>query len=202
MNYKEVEKLLEKKLQNPNFKLSPEQTLDVINHCVETVEQKNKNLQNKNGIILIGNSGSGKSTLVNYLAGCSLEMVKSNENDYRILSEEIIVVKPISRGGKKNEIMKIGHTDISETFLLNSYFENNLKYFFIDCPGFRDNRGEVINISNSINIRYLLAKIQNLKVMIVVNYQSLLNDRSSSFRDLIFNLKSLFGNEKNISETN
>ena len=57
--------------------------------------------------------------------------------------------------------MKIDHTHISEIFLLNSYFENNLKYFFIDYPGFRDNREEVINISNSINIRYLLARIQN-----------------------------------------
>ena len=61
-------------------------------------------------------------------------------------------------------------------------------------PGFLDNRGAVINIANAINIKLALAAVASARVIVLINYHSLLADRANGVRQLATMLLDLFGN--------
>ena len=62
-----------------------------------------------------------------------------------------MVVKSRKEGGSLEEIMPIGHSKRSTTFM--PQIESGPKgVIYCDCPGFLDNRGKEINIANAVNI--------------------------------------------------
>jgi energy-coupling factor transporter ATP-binding protein EcfA2 len=105
-------------------------------------------------VIFVGNTGSGKSTLVNYLNGCQFECVtreeaglqgRPEEEAYRIKADSVV-----------REIMPIGHSNASKTTMPDVTRSDTGGLTFVDCPGFLDNRGFVINVANAINIRQVV----------------------------------------------
>jgi hypothetical protein len=104
-------------------------------------------------------------------------------------------VKPKSQGGAMDEVMAIGHSMVSKTFLPQVVTDPNDLFTICDCPGFLDNRGAVINVANACNIRLCLTQADSVKVVILLNFNSLKADRARGFTDLLEILNHLFGNE-------
>lgn len=103
-------------------------------------------------VIVIGDTGVGKSTILTFLSG-----------------EEMTVrydgLKPILEC--PNSAVKIGHEKYSETSIPNKLVIDNLAFY--DCPGFRDNKGEEYEISNSFFVQRLLDIYQSVKIVILID---------------------------------
>jgi hypothetical protein len=194
----DVKKLLEKKLKDKHFELTPLQSIALISYCINIGNEEKKKTNGKDVTIIIGNTGAGKSTTINYLLGCTMEIKEVDEDDDDIINETIVVVVPKSEGGKRDEVMKIGHSTLSFTFVPEIVQDSETGLIIMDCPGFLDNRGSEINISNAVNIRNITSCAKNFKAIIVVNSGAFYVDRTKCFGDTIKNCVELFGSEENV----
>ena len=89
------------------------------------------------------------------------------------------------------EMMRIGHTNKSDTFI--PAVESDDAFTYLDCPGFLDNRGAEINISNAVNIKSAVSIASAVRVLVLINYNSLLADRGRGIRETMKVLIDLFG---------
>ena len=178
------------KLKNPKKELSIEDSIGLLIDCISQGQIEAKKAHEKDVIIFIGNTGAGKSTMVNFLYGCEMQEQSAKELQLKLL-EPVITVK-----GK--ELMPIGHTKQSKTFMpqIENDAPNNFTY--IDCPGFLDNRGPEINIANAVNIKNAIKEAKSVKVIILISYASLKADRSRGLNDMLKISSSLFGNSDNL----
>ena len=79
------------------------------------------------------------------------------------------------------------------TFIPGVATSEALGVTFMDCPGFLDNRGAVINIANAVNIKQAIHAAKDVVVVILLNYASLIADRGRGLRELVQILQDLFG---------
>ena len=94
------------------------------------------------------------------------------------------------------EVMAIGHEAVSFTFMPE--IAASSAFTFVDCPGFTDNRGAEINISNAVNTRAMLAQAAGVRVLVLLNYNSLLADRGKGIKELAGIFVSLFGDSERL----
>ena len=132
-------------------------------------------------LMVIGNTGAGKSTMINYLHGCIMERFKQGAKKMVRVKEDSEVV----------EMMKIGHTNQSMTFIPD--LEADEWFTYLDCPGFLDNRGAEINIANAVNIKSAVCEARAVRVLVLINYNSILADRGRGLRETLKVLIGLFG---------
>ena len=164
--------------------LTKPQQIELLSACMAIGRTQAKNAIGKDAIVVIGNTGAGKSTFVNYLAGCKLEMRKAKDIGLTGVLGKVMVVKGTADGGPKNEIMKIGHSKKSQTFVPEIATVDGLT--FIDAPGFLDNnRGAEINIANAVNIRAALAQASSVRVLVLINFMSLKADRARGLTQML-----------------
>jgi ribosome biogenesis GTPase A len=187
---KEANILLAKKLADPEYALSDQESITLLTHCVNEGEQNAKQIKGKDALIVIGNTGAGKSTFLNYLMGCKLQL-----EDPEVLGipglDDIVVVSADSR---VKEVMPIGHTKQSKTFIPQIEIDRSeIGLAYCDCPGFLDNRGVEVNIANAVNIRRALQSAQSVKMLILINYHTLKADRVRGLRDMLLISRQLFG---------
>ena len=97
----------------------------------------------------------------------------------------------VRRSSEPPELMQIGHSNQSMTFMPN--VEQGDDFVYIDCPGFLDNRGSELNIANACNIKQALQSARSVKVLVLLNYYSLKADRGRGLTDLVWILEHLFG---------
>ena len=76
-----------------------------------------------------------------------MEFVKRDVGDGAI--KEVVQV---SEASERDELMKIGHRQKSETFIPE--IRDDEFFVYVDCPGYLDNRAPIINIANAVNIRH------------------------------------------------
>jgi hypothetical protein len=191
-----VENLLELKLKNPALELSADESIALLTHCMTLGNQEAQKASDNELIVVIGNTGSGKSAFVNYLYGCKMKRVKPQDLGITGL-QKVIVVKGSSEGGPLDEIMPIGHTKKSMTFMPKiAQDQQGLSY--CDCPGFLDNRGIEINIANAINIKNAFSRANSIKIIMLINYYSLGADRARGLSDMIKISCDLFGSKENL----
>jgi len=182
--------LREEKLKNPKKELTIEESIGLLIHCISQGQIEAKKAEEKDVIIFIGNTGAGKSTTVNYLYGCKMQLQSAEELGIDVLDPVVTVM------GK--ELMPIGHTKESKTFMPQIENDKQNNFTYIDCPGFLDNRGPEINIANAVNIKNAIKESKSVKVLMLINYFSLKADRARGLSDMLKISTSLFGNSQNL----
>ena len=143
-------------------------------------------MKGKDLVIVIGNTGAGKSTTINYLIGCDM---------YRNEKDNIAV----KNDSKIPPIVNIGHGFVSETFIPGVSAEYN-GITYADCPGFKDNRGEEINIANAINIRNMVRDAKSVRALILIEFANLISNRAQNLSELIKISTKLFNGEESLKK--
>eukprot|EP00928_Gymnodinium_smaydae_P061201 TRINITY_DN45344_c0_g1_i1.p1 TRINITY_DN45344_c0_g1~~TRINITY_DN45344_c0_g1_i1.p1 ORF type:complete len:952 (-),score=99.80 TRINITY_DN45344_c0_g1_i1:132-2987(-) len=178
------------KIEMPAVCLSVGESRDCLVSCVEYGKIQARQAESKDVVVVLGNTGAGKSAFINLLHGCTFELN----------AEDRMAVQPESEVG---ELMKIGHTNKSETFapqveMAASSFGDG--FAFADCPGFLDNRGFEINVANAVNVKQTLAAAATVRIVVIINYHSLLADRGKGVSDLLHILGGLFGDVESLKK--
>lgn len=63
--------------------------------------------------------------------------------------------------------IKIGHNKYSETSIPTKVVIDNMAFY--DCPGFKDNKGEEFEISNSFFVQRLLDIYEKVKIILIID---------------------------------
>jgi hypothetical protein len=100
-----------------------------------------------------------------------------------------------------DEIMPIGHEKRSKTFLphIEGDPRQEAPYAYCDCPGFLDNRWAEVNIANAVNIRRALQEASSVRLLILINYDTLKVDRGRGLSDMLRICTQLFGSSDQLS---
>ena len=164
--------------------LSEDDSLAVLSACIEIGQSRAELAKGKTAVMVIGNTGAGKSTFVNYMLNCTLEKVllAGGEKVY-VVSEK----SPIK------EVMPIGHSKTSCSFMPELAEAIDMNAIVVDCPGFIDNRGAEISIANAANIKAVMAMANGVTLVLLLNYHSLKADRGRGQLELLKILEDLFG---------
>ncbi|MCB9093236.1 MAG: hypothetical protein H6620_11820, partial [Halobacteriovoraceae bacterium] len=109
-----------------------------------------------------------------------------------------VIVKAEKNGGTKDEVMPIGHSRQSKTFMPQIEGDPKIQNTYMDCPGFLDNRGFEINIANAVNIKNAIQSSKTAKVIILINYHSLKAERGRGLTEMLKITYNLFDNEQNL----
>ena len=192
----ELYPLIQERLADPQKTFECSEQIALLTDCMRYGQVNAEKILGKDAVIVLGNTGAGKSTFINYLAGCQLE--EKCDEDYDEDHESVLVVKNRASGGTRDEVMPIGHDGASKTFMPHIVEIDSWTY--CDCPGFSDNRGAEINIANAVNIKQALSRATSIRIVVLVNYQSLKVDRGNSFRGLLRTFTDLLGSEAAIVE--
>lgn len=127
-------------------------------------------------ILVIGDTGVGKTTMLSYLASKKL-VVKAHGLNTILDSSS-------------NDGLKIGHDRFSETRIPHKIVIDGLAFF--DCSGFKDNRGEEYEISNSFFVQRLFEIYKDIKILLIIDEHSVSEARADKLPKLIRNLLKSF----------
>lgn len=183
-----VAALIQRKLTSRHLYLSIDDGLSMLQYCFEQGRVNAEQIAGETVVMIIGNTGAGKSTFVNYLAGCTLES-KYVVSDI----DKVVAVKPVSEGGRRDELAKIGHGKISQTFMPNVIKDDVSGLCFCDCAGFLDSRGTEISIANTVNLITTLNSAKAVKVVLLITRDTLKANRGKGLVDLLTVCTKLFG---------
>jgi hypothetical protein len=125
---------------------------------------------------VIGDTGVGKTTILSFLARRKL-YIKINGLNTILDSDD-------------QDGLRIGHDKFSETRVPSKVIIDHLVFF--DCSGFKDNRGEEFEISNSFFVQRLFDIYQNIKILLIVDESSISEARADKLPKLIRNLLKAF----------
>ncbi|WP_341751254.1 hypothetical protein [Candidatus Tisiphia endosymbiont of Piscicola geometra] len=162
------------------------QAQDLITKGMSNVES----LEEKENTIIIGNTRGGKSTVINYLLSNPLKVTKLDPNakgkDGKVL--KIFAVDPTAGP-------EIGATGGSMTTVPKKWYnpDGAYKKAIWDCPGFGDNRGPAVEISNAYLLSKLLSNARNIKIVLVSDIDDITSDNPAGFVRLIKQVNYLFG---------
>jgi len=171
-------------LANLAAPLSEDDSLAVLSACIEIGQSRAELAKGKTAVMVIGNTGAGKSTFVNYMLNCTLEKVLLAGG------KKVYVVSDTS---PIKEVMPIGHSKTSCSFMPELAEAIDMNAIVVDCPGFIDNRGAEISIANAANIKAVMAMANGVILVLVLNYHSLKADRGRGQLELLKILEDLFG---------
>lgn len=178
-----------KKLANPKeVEFSASESVLCIQSCIQMSQAEFEKARGKDIVLIIGETGTGKSTVVNYLSGCKMEPRKEG-------GRRQVIVSPSS---PIREIMPIGHTD-SKT-LIPQIHSHAGGPTFCDCPGFFDDRGAEINISNAVNIKNLVKSARSVRILILLSYKTLEDKRGIILKRIRETVDSLLGKKNSLVE--
>ena len=189
--------LLQQKLKNPQMPLSIEQSIELLTRCIAYGDLQAEKATGTENVIMIGSYGSGVSTLGNALCGCHFKLVSLRELGVQGLVKAV-VVKDHKEGGPRDEVMKIGHSKNYKTYITQVAGVDGQSYTLADCPNILVNRGSEINIANTINLAKIMSKAKRVKVVLLINFHSLLADRGRGLTEMLKIALFLFGTPENI----
>lgn len=98
----------------------------------------------------------------------------------------------------QDQTVKIGHEKFSETSVPNKILIDNIAFY--DCPGFRDNKGEEFEISNSFFVQRLLDIYPKVKIVLLVDESHISEARADKLPRLTKNLLKSFKTFEDIKE--
>lgn len=198
--HERVVALIQHKLANPEAYMSAADSLAVLKHCVEQGRENAQRISGRSAVMVVGNTGAGKSTFLNYVGGCTMESKSAKSMGIKGTMGHVVVVKPVSEGGMRDELVTIGHGNVSQTFLPNVLIDDETELCFCDCPGFLDNRGTEFNIANAVNLTTTLGQAKEVKVVVLISYDTIKADRGRGMSELITICTNLFGSVDKIKQ--
>lgn len=95
-------------------------------------------------------------------------------------------------------MIKIGHEKYSETSIPTRAIIQNMAFY--DCPGFRDNKGEEYEISNSFFVQRLLDIYDKVKIVLMIDESHITESRADKLPRLTKNLLRSFRSFQEIME--
>jgi GTPase Era involved in 16S rRNA processing len=171
-----------------NLSIPKANDLEEIFKAINYGYEKLSGILDKKVVLVIGNTGSGKSTLVNYLTGKNLIADKpeksTRKNEFHITSKDEVECK-ISHESAKS-CTTIPNRDASTS---NVYW---------DCPGFKDTRGFKQDIVNQFYINNIFNKIEDIKVLVVIDEATLDSTKGKIFDELVTTLNQMFKNSDEV----
>jgi GTPase Era involved in 16S rRNA processing len=135
-------------------------------------------------VLVIGDTGVGKSTIMSFLSGSSLVVRYEG-------------LKPTLDNASASKI-KIGHEKYSETSVPTKVVIEDMAFY--DCPGFKDNKGEEYEISNSFFVQRLLDIYQKVKLVLIIDESHISEARADKLPKLIRNLHRSFKTFEDIKD--
>lgn len=199
MEFSSGRALHEHKQRNPSCQLSTSQSMDLLNMYITEGIANSQKLSGKEVIVVLGSSGVGKSTFLNYLMGCKLTSKDAEEMGIEGLEDKVVTVLPLSEGGPLDEIMPIGHGRKTKTFLpqIEGSRSHESPYAYCDCPTFLERWPEV-NIANVVSMRIALRETRNVRLVVLINYNSLAANRGRGLADTLQICLRLFGSSHQV----
>ena len=181
------------KLNSPKTPFTIFQSIECIHSCIEVGKKVHPSQETAHPMVcVVGNTGAGKSAFLNFIAGCTLYMrPATNEDDS--FAEEVLDVLPVSKGGTRDLVMEIGHSQKSTTFVPEVLHDGGID--FVDSPGNGDNRGPEFSIANAVNTRSVLTKAPTARVVVLIKASSIEADRGQGLTNIIQMLTKLFGHD-------
>ncbi len=150
--------------------------LDALQQEISTVSQRasvNRAIHpDVNSIIVIGKTGHGKSTLVTHLAGRQLQATLGQRGN--------IILDTLTPLDGFN----IGHGARAGTQIPTSWFDEQSRTVYWDCPGFSAPEGAQEDILNAYSVQQLFKTPSNTKIVIAIKSSDLL-DRGTVFGEIL-----------------
>ena len=137
--------------------------------------------------LLVGITGAGKSTLFDYLN--DLPLVSFNKSGFSKLKVPTELLNEV----QKKVYASIGHGGTSETTIPNFYSNSKLKSTLVDCAGEFDNKDILQSIVNSYFKYDLALASQRVKIIMVINYETILNNRGVTLSQFMGELECFIG---------
>lgn len=106
-------------------------------------------------------------------------------------------LKPVLANVGKS-VIKIGHEKFSETSIPTKVLIQGMAFY--DCPGFKDNKGEEYEISNSFFVQRLLDIYPKVKIVLVIDESHISEDRADKLPKLLRNLHKSFKSFSDIQD--
>lgn len=154
---------------------------DVIEEIMRFIEEGSKafNLSDSDDIVaILGNTGAGKTTFTHFIAADNdlLTSVKADPDDD--WSNLYVIEDEYDKISKPNE------TTISKTIVPELVIdENGISWY--DCPGFSDTRNTTVEISSTFFINQIIEHAKRIKIIFVVNQDSVTPSGSRSDFDTL-----------------
>lgn len=143
---------------------------DILKFVNES-QAKLKLSNNSDIILVIGNTGSGKSTLVHYVTGDFSKIISKEPENQNAIDFEI-----------EDGLDMSGHitsTTESRTFQPERNIDEDQNIWY-DCPGFQNTWNESMEIAATFLIRNVIESASRVKLVLVVDYDSITNGHSTT----------------------
>ncbi|KAL7561438.1 hypothetical protein ACA910_009294 [Epithemia clementina (nom. ined.)] len=143
----------------------------------------------KHVVLVLGKTGAGKSLLIQGIAGRKITKAVVTHSSCGQTVEKTVFVA-------NNELpgFEIGHAKKSMTKCIRCFAPERssgtkAKCLYVDSPGSEDTDGPEIDVATSVMINHVVRRCKSLRFVFLINYVSLLEDRGSSMRAVLKQIK-------------
>ncbi|KAG7352611.1 von Willebrand factor type A domain containing protein [Nitzschia inconspicua] len=156
--------------------------MHLLMSCIKSGENALKDVVGQDVIAVVGKTGTGKSTLIQGIAGKTFR-----ETCHETLKYSESAKKRVFEPADPLVGFEIGHSNSSMTKSLNCFVRQRKtgSIVYVDTPGFEDTEGPEVDVVTSVMLNQVALKSRSLRLIVMVNYHSLLDDRGGSIRSIL-----------------
>ncbi|CAB9511747.1 expressed unknown protein [Seminavis robusta] len=159
--------------------------MKLLRSCIEDGTSAIEELQGKDVVLVVGKTGVGKSLFIQGIAGKQIKPVAHVSTCYgtQVSSKVFEAVDPLPD-------FQIGHDKVSKTRSISSLVrqgagKNGQEVVYVDSPGWDDTGGEEVDIATSVMFSRVVKQARSLRLVVLINYGSLLEDRGGAMRAVL-----------------
>lgn len=173
-------------INSDNCFLTDDPVTELESSLMSAVSDMKSKFLNEDVIIFVGTTRAGKSTLINYLMGNHLISTSNSKyGDYKIFKADNNTSGPEIGAGPTSKTSKPSDW--------HSKLFPDTKLW--DTPGYQDNRGGIQEVTNSFYMYLLLNSIKSLKLVLVIDINSIISNNISQLTTLVNDLLQIFGDK-------